>query len=151
MAGGDELLMGGGGFGGPIAAMLFIGAGTNVYDAYSAVMSSPWSTEKFTAGSDEEAMARRYVRHAITISWLYAVGGAGIILMDPGTPNGIAVMPILGAALATAYMFWLYDQALKRAASGAGMGGSSQGGAGAAPPAQPWVSPVAAGALDLVA
>lgn len=128
MAGGDELV-GSSGYGGPLAAVLFIGAGTNVYDAYSAVMSSPWSTEKFTADSDEEQMARRYVRHAITISWGYALGGAAIIGMDPGTPNKLALFPLFGAALATAYMWWLYDQALKRATSGQGMsaGGSSNG------------------------
>lgn len=120
MAGGDEFV-GGAGWGGPLAAVLFMGAGTNVYDAYSAVMSSPWSTEKFTNDPEEEAMARRYVRHAITISWMYAMGGAGIIVMDPGTPNGIAVVPILGALLATGYMYWLYNQALTRATSGQGM------------------------------
>jgi hypothetical protein len=124
MAGGDELV-GASGYGGPMAAMLFIGAGTNVYDAYSAVMSSPWSTEKFSQGSDEEQMARRYVKHAMTISWGYAIGGSLIIAMDPGTPNMLVLFPIAGAALASLYMHWLYDQALKRAASGEGMGAQS--------------------------
>lgn len=120
MAGGDEFV-GQAGWGGPLAAVLLMGAGTNVYDAYSAVMSSPWSTEKFTRDSEEAAMARRYVRHAITISWIYALGGAGLIVADKGTPNAIAIVPLIGAAIATAYMTWLYQTALKRAESGQGM------------------------------
>lgn len=120
MAGGDEFV-GRAGWGGPLAAVLLMGAGTNVYDAYSAVMSSPWSTEKFTRDSQEAAMARRYVKHAICISWIYAGGGAGLILADPGTPNLIAVVPLVGALIATVYMTWLYQSALKRAESGQGM------------------------------
>jgi len=104
MAGGDEFLGSGGGKG-ALAAVLFIGAGTNVYDAFSAVMSSPWSTEKFTKDSEEERMARQYVTHAMVISWAYALGGAYL------SRSG---WPVAGAALASVYMYWLYNRALAR-------------------------------------
>lgn len=110
MAGGDELLGGAGK--NAIGAILFIGAGTNVYDAFSAVMSSPWSTEKFTKNSDEEKMARQYVCHAMVISWLYALGGAYL---------AHSIWPVLGASLATVYMYWLYNRALSRSQTSEGM------------------------------
>ena len=118
MAGGDELT-GLGGAGGPLAAMLLIGAGTNVYDAFSAVMSSPWSTEKFTNDPEEEKMAREYVKHAIVISWGYAIAGAA--LAYSGGSRGMAIWPLLGAAGVTGYMWWLYNRALTRSRNGNGM------------------------------
>lgn len=127
MAGGDELV-GSSGFGGPLAAVLIIGAGTNVYDAFSAVMSSPWSTEKFTNSPEEEQMAREYVRHAMLISWGYCFAGAGVIMLDPGTPNAVALAPIMGGLGATVYMYWLYNRALGRSLNG-GMSAAPGGGA----------------------
>lgn len=120
MAGGDEIIGGAAGSGSgelrrAFAAMLLIGAGTNVYDAFSAVMSSPWSTEKFTAGPEEARMAREYVRHAVVISWVHALAGALI------TRGKLWVWPILGAAGVTGYMVWLYRRAIGRGVSGAGM------------------------------
>ena len=114
MAGGDEFLgVNGGGASGVAAALLFVGAGTNVYDAFSAVMSSPWSTEKFTRGSEDERMAREYVRHALIISWIYAGGGALLASRTGGWK--LAVWPLVGAALVTGYMSWLYRRAVARA------------------------------------
>lgn len=105
MAGGDEFA----GVGkNALAAVMFMGAGTNVYDAFSAVMSSPWSTEKFTNDPEEERMARQYVCHAMVISWIYASVGAYIAR---------SWWPIIGAALATVYMYWLYNRALVRSQS----------------------------------
>lgn len=109
MAGGDEFigLKGAGGIG---AALMFMGAGTNVYDAFSAVMSSPWTTEKFTQSPEDEAQARRYVRHAIIISWIYAGGGAILAGMSGGIK--LAIWPIVGATIVTIYMYRLYNQAI---------------------------------------
>lgn len=109
MAGADEYigLKGAAGIG---AALMFMGAGTNVYDAFSAVMSSPWSTEKFTHSPEDEAQARRYVRHAITISWIYAGGGSLLAFVAGGIK--LAVWPLIGASIVTVYMYWLYNQAL---------------------------------------
>lgn len=124
MAGGDEMLPGAGGGNAAArvgAALLFIGAGTNVYDAFSAVMSSPWSTEKFTSDSHEAKMARRYVKHAIVISWTYALIGAMLVR------GKLWKYPILGAAIVTGYMTWLYHTAIGRGASGSGMSASTNG------------------------
>lgn len=124
MAGGDEMA----GFGGgALAGLLFIGAGTNVYDAFSAVMSSPWSTEKFTEDPEAEKMAREYVRHAIIISWIYAIGGAILARNSGSGKSNLWVWPIIGALGVTVYMYWLYNRALNRATSGEGMSAGSAG------------------------
>jgi hypothetical protein len=94
------------------AMMGFLGASANVYDAFSAVMSSPWSTEKFTNSPEEERMAREYVTHGLGISVGYALIGAYI---------GRSAWPILGAAGVAAYMYWLYNRALTRATAPDGM------------------------------
>lgn len=111
MAGADEFigLKGAAGVG---AALLFMGAGTNVYDAFSAVMSSPWSTEKFTQSDREEEMAKEYVRHAMVISWIYAGGGAALAASSAGWK--LAMWPLIGAAIVTVYMRWLYMRAVSR-------------------------------------
>lgn len=111
MAGGDELL-GMKGVAGVGAALLFIGAGTNVYDAFSAVMSSPWSTEKFTNTPEDERKGRRYVLHAIIISWIYATVGAVLAYKSAGMK--LAIWPLAGALIVTVYMFTLYQQAISR-------------------------------------
>lgn len=120
MAGGDEFM--GGSAAGVGAALLFIGAGTNVYDAFSAVMSSPWSTEKFTSDPEEERMAREYVRHALIISWIYALVGAALV---KSTGSKVWPWPIIGAAIVSVYMYWLYQRAIKRGISGDGMDAST--------------------------
>ena len=126
MAGGDELLGVSKQIGGVGAALLFVGAGTNVYDAFSAVMSSPWSTEKVTQSPEEERMARSYVKHAMVISWIYA--GVGALLAYQSGGLALAVWPLLGAAIVTAYMFWLYNRALSASPQGNGnAAGSSNG------------------------
>lgn len=117
MAGGDEFLSMKG-LGGVGAALLFMGAGTNVYDAFSAVMSSPWSTEKFTQSAEEEAKARRYVMHAIIISWIYA--GVGGVLAYKSAGFKLAVWPLAGALIVTVYMYGLYQNAIKQSPQGRG-------------------------------
>jgi hypothetical protein len=91
---------------GGLAAVLFLGAGTNVYDAFSAVMSSPWSTQKFSEDEEADAMAREYVMHGLAISMAYAVAAAIMAR---------SMWPLIGAIGIAAYMYWLYDRALKRA------------------------------------
>jgi membrane protein YqaA with SNARE-associated domain len=115
MAGGDEFnsLKGAAGV---AAALLFINSGTNGYDAFSAVMSSPWSTEKFTESPEEEAQARRYIRHAIVISGIYA--GVGSVLAYFSGGWKLATWPVVGYIIVTAYMYWLYDQAVRNSPHG---------------------------------
>lgn len=87
------------------AAILFMSAGTNAYDAYSAVNSSPWTAE--TVGGDEKKAQsmKEYCYHAVVITFVYAVGGAMI---------AESWWPILGGGIAGVYMYWLYMRALKR-------------------------------------
>jgi hypothetical protein len=130
VAGGDEFLGGGATDVRRVgAALMFVGAGTNVYDAFSAVMSSPWSTEKFTDDPEAERMAREYVRHAMVISGAYALVGAWL---------SRSVWPIIGALGVGGYMWWLYNRALCRsqAPEGMSLAGGQNGNAppnGAAP------------------
>lgn len=118
MAGGDEFLsMNAAAAVG--AALLFQAAGTNVYDAFSAVMSSPWSTEKFTEDHEAERMAREYVRHALVISGAYAAISAALAWKAGGP--ALALWPIIGMAGVSAYMYWLYNRALCRSQQAGGM------------------------------
>jgi hypothetical protein len=115
MAGGDEILglKAAYGIG---AALMFQAAGTNVYDAFSAVMSSPWSTEKFTNDPEEDRMAREYVRHALVISGSYAAISAVLAYKAGGV--ALALWPIIGAIGVAGYMYWLYNRALTRSQNG---------------------------------
>lgn len=99
-------------------AILMLGAATNTYDAFSAVMSSPWSTEKFSQGPDEQRMAREYVCHALIISGIYSLAGAVLAR---------SAWPIVGAVGVSAYLYWLYDRALKRAAASERAGKDTSG------------------------
>jgi hypothetical protein len=87
------------------AAILFMQAGTNAYDAYSAVNSSPWTAE--TVGGDEKKAKsmKEYCYHAVAISTVYAVGGAMIAQ---------SWWPLIGGGMALLYMSFLYWRALKR-------------------------------------
>lgn len=147
MPGGDEVFGMNAAYG-IAAALMLQAAGTNVYDAYSAVMSSPWSTEKFTKDAEEERMAREYVKHAMVISGSYA--GVSAVLAYKAGGAALAVWPIIGAAGVGAYMYWLYNRALSRSASGLGMDKAQAPDAAPAAPqhatapvngAMPWVTP----------
>jgi hypothetical protein len=106
------------------AALLFQAAGTNVYDAFSAVMSSPWSTEKFTEDAEAERMAREYVRHALVISGAYAAISAALAYKAGGWK--LALWPIVGMAGVSGYMWWLYNRALVRSQQAGGMSANGQ-------------------------
>jgi len=87
------------------AGTLFIVSGTNAMDVYSAVNSSPWTAYKFANDEKSVAAMRRYVAHAIVITAVMNIGGAVIAK---------SMIPILGAFLATSYMWWLYEDAVER-------------------------------------
>lgn len=95
------------------AAVLFVTSMTNVIDVFSATNSSPWTAENFGGDPEKVKSLREYVYHAIALSAL---------------TNGIATLisgeawPLLGAGLATVYMWWLYERAVKR-----GMEAGSEG------------------------
>jgi|SRR5215469_2075950 len=88
-----------------MAAILFIQSGTNAYDAYSAVNSSPWTAENVGGDAEKAASMREYCYHAIVITSIYSIGGATIAK---------SWWPIIGGGIAGGYMYWLYQRALKR-------------------------------------
>ncbi len=101
-----EEAMVGGGDRRALAAILLMGASTNAYDAYSAVMSSPWTTQKLSANPEDAAAARFYVKQAIVMSMAYSIA-AGVIAHS--------AWPVVGGLAANGYMFYLYERALRNA------------------------------------
>lgn len=87
------------------AALLFIASCTNALDVFSAVNSSPWTAYNFANDEEAQKALRYYVMHAIVITALTNVGGALIAKRW---------WPLLGAAVASAYMYWLYEDAVKK-------------------------------------
>ena len=91
-----------------IASLLFLQSATYAMDVYSAVMSSPWTTETASGGDPvKTAAARKYISHAVVQTSLWAVGAA-LIAGDQLWP-----FPLLGAGLEASYMFYLYYRALQ--------------------------------------
>src|SRR5215467_1434795 len=91
-----------------VGALLFLTAGMTTFDAYSTLNSSPWTAENF--GGDEEKMAslREYVMHAVAFSMTYAIGSSVL---------AHSLLPLIGAAIANAYLVWLYRRAANRGAA----------------------------------
>jgi hypothetical protein len=103
----DEL-MAGGDSGRAMGAILFISASTNAFDIYSALNSSPWTAESFGGDPDKAKACREYVYHSLAVTAFYSFGAAAI---------SRSWWPIWGWAIASAYMFFLYERALTRAAA----------------------------------
>ena len=87
------------------AALLFIASSTNAMDVYSAVNSSPWTGYNFANDDRAREALRYYVLHAIIITSLTNVGGALLAK---------SWWPVIGAALASTYMYWLYEDAIAK-------------------------------------
>lgn len=102
-----SLELGLGADGGRVAsAILFIQASTNAMDVYSALNSSPWTAQSFGADPEKRKACMEYVHHSLAVTAFYAFAAAGL------ARNG---WPIIGWAIASAYMYWLYKRALDRA------------------------------------
>lgn len=96
------------GSGGNVAgALLFIAAGTNVMDVYSALNSSPWTSENFGADAEKAKSCWEYVIHSVAWTSFYCIVAAWI---------SRSWWPIIGGVLANTYMMWLYKRALARGA-----------------------------------
>lgn len=95
----------GGASGNALAALLFMTSAMMTLDAYSTLESSPWTAENFGADPVKAASCREYLTHAVVYSMAYAVASAYI------AKNW---WPILGSAIANAYLIWLYLRALER-------------------------------------
>lgn len=91
---------------GPIAAMLFLQSSTYAMDAFSALNSSPWTAETFSAGDeDRERACKEYVWHACGFCAAYALASAFMAQ---------SWWPIIGMSVTLGYMVWLYMRALAR-------------------------------------
>lgn len=94
---------------------LLIG-GMYALDVFSSFMSSPWSTRAFASNDPEKALhARKLVYLSIGVG--IAAGGAASALDH--TP-----WPLVGGAATAAFMWVLYEQALRGAAQEANGAGS---------------------------
>jgi hypothetical protein len=100
-----------------IAALLLLNAGTNAFDVFSALNSSPWTAENFGADPAKAKSCREYVYHSMFFTGAFGIA-AGAIAQS--------WYPIIGVVIADGYMYWLYNRALKRGAS-AGSGGWQNG------------------------
>jgi hypothetical protein len=96
----------GAGSGRALGALLFIGASTNAMDVYSALNSSPWTAESFGGDPEKAKACMEYVYHSLAVTAFYSLGAAAI------ARNW---WPLIGWAIAAAYMYWLYHRALSRA------------------------------------
>lgn len=88
------------------SALLFIAASTNAMDVYSALNSSPWTAESFGGDPEKSKACREYVYHSIGVTAFYCTVSAVL------AKN---VWPLVGWAIASGYMYWLYMRALGRA------------------------------------
>ena len=102
------------------SAILFIQASTNAMDVFSALNSSPWTSESFGADPDKAASCRRYVYHSLGVTAFYSFSAAALAK---------SFWPILGWGIAAAYMYMLYERALEKAQAS---GSTSWGDSGAA-------------------
>lgn len=104
MAGGDELVAGGDRR--ALSAILFLAAGTNALDVYSALNSSPWTAESFGGDPEKAKACKEYVYHSIGVTSFFCLVSAAV------ARNW---WPVWGAVIANLYMYYLYTRALRRA------------------------------------
>lgn len=93
------------GAGNALAALLFMTSAMTTLDAYSTLLSSPWTAENFGADPDKTKSCKEYLRHAVIYSMAYAAASAYI---------AHSWWPIVGSAIANLYLIWLYTRALDR-------------------------------------
>ena len=102
-----DLLTNRGGGGGVAAALLILQAGTLTLDTASALNSSPWTSENMGADPEKARSCREYVLHSIGVS-LALCGIAGWVARS--------WVPVATSAIFGAYLWWLYERALRRGA-----------------------------------
>jgi hypothetical protein len=87
-------------------SVLFMGGAMYALDVYSAVNSSPWAASQAAADPVKEASLRKYIRHGMVAG--LAFGGLSSVISRQW-------WPLVGAGATTAYMMWLYEDAIKYA------------------------------------
>lgn len=90
------------------SAILFMQSGTLTVDMYSGMMSSPWSTQKFTKTQEDANTAKYYVSHSIIASLAFAAM-AGYLAKS--------LWPLVGWAVLNVYMIFLYKNSMKNVTS----------------------------------
>lgn len=98
-------MIGAGGSGTALSALLFMTSAMMTLDAYSTFESSPWTAENFGADPNKVKSCKEYLWHAVGYSMAYAVASA--ILAK-------SLWPLVGASISNAYLVWLYLRALDR-------------------------------------
>lgn len=106
MGGFDGLALGGSAGERALSALLFLQSSTNAMDVYSALNSSPWTAESFGADEDKRASCLEYVHHSLVVTAGYSGASAALAR---------SWWPLVGWVIASAYMYWLYTRALRRA------------------------------------
>lgn len=91
---------------GAAGALLFMAAGTQVYDSISAINSSPLTAERYGADPTQAKSAMEYTYHGMLLAGVYCVIGAAAAK---------SWWPILGMVPGDLYLWWLYKRAIKRA------------------------------------
>lgn len=99
-----DLGLGDGG-GQALAAVMFMTSAMMALDAYSTLLSSPWTAENFGADPNKTKSCKEYLMHAVAYSMAYAVASAWIAK---------SWWPVIGAGIANAYLIFLYLRALDR-------------------------------------
>lgn len=88
-----------------LAAVMFMTSAMMALDAYSTLLSSPWTAENFGADPNKTKSCKEYLCHAVVYSMAYAVVSAMIAKSK---------WPLIGASIANGYLIWLYLRALDR-------------------------------------
>ena len=102
---------------GMLAALLFLSAAMTGLDVFSAVTSSPWTARNFGADKDKADSFRTYIKHAVVITLVLVIASALLAK---------SIWPVAGALIATAYMYWLYSDALKEGEAKGSTGWTAQ-------------------------
>ena len=89
-----------------IAAVLFMQAGTQVYDAISAVNSSPLTAERYGADPEQASSAMFYTYQGMILAGAYCSIAALV---------AHSWWPILGMLPGDVYLYWLYRRAIRKA------------------------------------
>lgn len=89
-----------------IGGVLFLQAGTQVYDAISAINSSPLTAERYGADPAQAKSCMEYTYHGMALSAVYCTIAAVV---------AESWWPIFGMIPGDVYLFWLYKRAIKRA------------------------------------
>lgn len=101
-------------------AGIFLMALAEAFNVYGALNSSPWTAENFGADPEKAASCRRYVLQADVVNIALGIGSS-LIAKNP--------WPLLGIAVITVYMHYMYERALKKGAVAGSAGWANASGA----------------------